>query len=78
MDTSVLTEFFTFVDADHDGFITIEEIKEACKVDINKDGSITEDERIQCARVWITEKLPLQDTNNDQKLSLAELLAYNQ
>jgi len=76
-DISVITDFFNYVDTDHDGFITINEIKEACKVDINNDGVITEDEKLQCARVWINEKLPIQDMNGDQKISLDELIAYN-
>lgn len=37
MDTSAIVEFFNFVDTDHDGFITIEDIKNACAVDINQD-----------------------------------------
>ena len=76
IDDDVIIEFFNYVDIDKDGFITIEEIKTACQVDINQDGIITEDERLQCARIWI-EKLPLQDKNNDNKLSLEELLNYN-
>ncbi len=76
MDTSAIVEFFNFVDTDHDGFITIEEIKNACAVDINQDGTISEDEKLQCARIWIQEKFPLQDLNNDQKVSLNEMLQY--
>ena len=77
MDTSVLWDFFQFVDVDKDGFITVDEIKEACKVDINGDGIISEDEKIQCARIWINEKLPIQDLNGDMKLSWDELISYN-
>jgi len=77
MDASVIADFFGFVDTDHDGFITIDELKNACAIDIDGDGVITEYEKYQCARVWITEKLPLQDLNGDQKLTLEELLAYN-
>lgn len=76
MDTSILVEFFAFVDADKDGFITVDEIKEACKVDIDGDGTISDDEKIQCARIWVNEKLPLQDFDGDGKISLAEMLAY--
>ena len=78
MDTSVLFEFFRFIDTDQDGYITVDEIKEACKVDINGDGIITEDEKAQCARVWINEKLPLQDLDGDVKISFDELVGYNQ
>lgn len=77
MDYTAITEFFNYVDADKDGFITIDEIKDACKVDINGDGTITDDEKLQTARVWIVEKLPIQDLNGDQKLTLDELVAYN-
>ena len=83
MDIGVLTEFFAFVDADHDGFITIEQIKEVCNVDTTTDGNITEDERMLYAMaakwlVWVNEQAPLQNDNNDPKLSLARLVAYNQ
>jgi hypothetical protein len=76
MDPSVIVEFFNFIDTDHDGFITVDEIKEACAVDIDQNGVITEAEKLQCARVWLQDKLPLQDLNGDQKISLDELLAY--
>jgi Ca2+-binding EF-hand superfamily protein len=72
-----LTVFFNWVDTDHDGFISIDEIKEACAVDIDGDGTITDAEKIQCAQQWITMNLPLQDANGDQLISLAELLAFN-
>ena len=76
MDTSAIVEFFNFVDTDHDGFITVSEIKNACAVDINQDGVISEDEKLQCARVWIQDKFPLQDLDNDQRVSLSEMLQY--
>jgi hypothetical protein len=74
---SVLTEFFNYVDTDHDGFITINEIKTACEVDINGDGVITEEERVTSASPWINLLLSNQDLDLDQKLSLTELLTYN-
>lgn len=77
MEPSVIAEFFAFVDTDHDGYITVEEIKAACAVDINGDGAITEEERLQCARVWINEKLPLQDLDADHRITLQELLTYS-
>lgn len=77
-DISVLYEFFTGVDADKDGFVTIDEIKQACQVDIDGNGVITEDEKLQCARVWINEKMPLQDLDGDAKLSFAEMVSFNQ
>ena len=72
-----LTEFFNFVDTNHDGFITVEEIKVACGVDINQDGAISEEEMITCARVWLNTYLAIQDINNDTKLSLDEILKFN-
>jgi hypothetical protein len=74
---SVLTDFFNYVDTDHDGFITINEIKTACEVDINADGIITEEERVTSASPWISLLLSNQDLDLDQKLSLTELLIYN-
>ena len=76
MDTSVIAEFFNYIDTDHDGFITVNEIKEACAVDINQDGIVSEDEKLQCAHVWLQETFPLQDLDGDQKISLAELLVF--
>jgi len=72
-----LTEFFNFVDTDHDGLITMEEIKVACGADINQDGAISEEEMITCARVWLNTYLAIQDINNDTKLSLHEILKFN-
>jgi hypothetical protein len=50
------TEFFNFVDTNHDGFITISEIKNdnLCK-----------------------NIMGLQDTNVDKKLTLHEILQFN-
>ena len=75
-DISVLTEFFQFVDTDHDGFITVAEIKVACGVDINGDGTVSEEEAVKGAAGWLNEFLN-QDMNADQKVSLAELLEFN-
>ena len=76
VDISVLTEFFQFVDANKDGFISVDEIKEACKVDIDGDSVITEDEMYRCAKDWIENVFPLQDLDGDKLVSLEELLAY--
>lgn len=75
-DESVIREFFAWVDTNHDGFITIEEIKSACEVDINGDGVVSEDERLQCARGWLA-IFAEQDLDVNQLISLDELLAYN-
>lgn len=74
---STLTEYFYFIDADHDGFITIQEIKVACGVDINQDGTISEEEMYQCARGWLNDYLSQQDKDNDSKVTLHELLQFN-
>lgn len=72
-----LTEFFNFVDADHNGYITVEEMKVACGVDIDGDGTITDAEMLQCARVWLDTYLSLQDVDKDTKITLHELLKFN-
>ena len=71
-----LSLFFDWVDADKDGYISITEIKEACAVDLDQDGFITEAEKEACARAWIA-ALADQDVDDDQKLTLEELLKYN-
>jgi Ca2+-binding EF-hand superfamily protein len=71
-----LTSFFDFVDTDHDGFITVNEIRDACSVDVNADGIISEEEIVACAKPWL-DSLNLQDLDGDTRISLAELLAYN-
>jgi Ca2+-binding EF-hand superfamily protein len=75
-DVLAIQEFFEFVDTDKDGFITVAEIREACAVDIDGDGTLTEDEKDRCASVWINAIFPIQDLDGDTKLSLAELQAY--
>jgi hypothetical protein len=72
-----LTQFFQYVDKDNDGYITVAEIREACGVDINNDGVISEDEKDRTSRVWIQTYFGSQDLNTDMKVSLNELLTYN-
>ena len=72
-----LTIFFQWVDTDHDGYVTVDEIKEACKVDIDGDGVITEAEKTACAQAWLGTYLTQQDLDSDAKISLHELLKYN-
>lgn len=75
-DQEALTEFFQYVDTDHDGFITVAEIHAACDVDINADGVIDAAEMNAGTGPWLA-VLAVQDLNKDQKISLSELLAYN-
>lgn len=76
-DIQTLTEFFNFVDSDKDGLVTINEIKEACAVDINNDGIVSDEEKNTSASYWINNILTIQDLNHDSKLSLDELLKFN-
>lgn len=71
-----LTYFFYYVDSDHDGYITTTEIADACAVDYNQDGTIDTEERAKAALPWLS-STALQDFDGDTKLSLNELLKYN-
>lgn len=75
-DRQALTDFFNFVDSDHDGFITVAEIHAACDVDINGDGLIDTSEMEKGSGPFLAVMATI-DLNTDQKISLAELLAYN-
>jgi hypothetical protein len=75
-DTQVLREFFEWVDTDRDGLITVDEIKDACAVDINGDGTYSDQEKVQCARGWL-QQFAQQDIDSNQTISFRELLAYN-
>lgn len=71
-----LSTFFDYVDVNKNGFITVDEIRTACAVDVDADGVTTEDEIVACAKPWL-DKFTSQDYNNDQQISLQELLLYN-
>eukprot|EP00195_Chlamydomonas_chlamydogama_P013098 CAMPEP_0202904042 /NCGR_PEP_ID=MMETSP1392-20130828/27629_1 /ASSEMBLY_ACC=CAM_ASM_000868 /TAXON_ID=225041 /ORGANISM="Chlamydomonas chlamydogama, Strain SAG 11-48b" /LENGTH=228 /DNA_ID=CAMNT_0049591495 /DNA_START=299 /DNA_END=986 /DNA_ORIENTATION=- len=58
------------------GYITAEDIKRDCAVDINRDGYITEQEATQGANPWLA-LLRSQDRNGDGRISLDELLQFN-
>jgi Ca2+-binding EF-hand superfamily protein len=64
------------LDKDNDGYVRVAEIKEACAVDVNGDGFISEEERMQGAQAWLG-ALEGQDLDDDQRLTLHELLLYN-
>lgn len=72
-----ITAFFNYVDSDHDGFITYDEIKVAMEVDLNGDGTITPEESVISAAEWVNSYFSSQDINTDQKISLSELLIFN-
>ena len=76
-DISVITEFFNYVDTDHDGFITISEIRAAVAVDTDADGTISDIEITASALPWVSD-LVNQDADVDSKISLVELIAYNE
>lgn len=76
-DISVLTEFFQYVDTNQDGFITVDEIRNACAMDINHDGVISEMERDQTARVWLRLYLDREDVEHTHTISLGQLLQFN-
>jgi Ca2+-binding EF-hand superfamily protein len=73
-----LIEFFNFVDTDKDGFITVDEIKAACAVDLNNDGVIDAAEVAKSAAPWLDIYLAQQDTSGDNKVTLAELVEFNE
>ena len=73
-----VSAFFSYVDADKDGFVTRSEIEKALAVDYNQDGSISNEEQVKAGAQWINNgPFQAQDLNLDDKITLAELLAYN-
>lgn len=76
-DVACITAFFEYVDADHTGFITPLEIEAACAVDVNDDGVTDRAEIVASAKAWI-DAFAAQDLDADQKITLHELLAYNE
>ena len=77
-DIDVLTRFFNYIDANNDGFITEQEIIDACAVDINNDDVLSQEEIDSTCGPWLVALKAKQDTITvDCKLSLPELLKYN-
>jgi len=77
-DIDVLTRFFNYIDANNDGLITEQEIIDACAVDVNGDGDLSPEEVQSTCGPWLDALKAKQDTITvDCKLSLAELLKYN-
>lgn len=75
-DIDAITRFFNYVDTDNDGYISVSEIRAACGVDINGDGVVSVDEANIGSQPWL-DAFVKEDKNGDDKLSLDELLAYN-
>lgn len=76
-DIDTITLFFNFVDAGRDGYITPDEISEAMAVDLTGDNIITDAEKIKAGQEWMANTFNAQDFDHDQKISLSELLQYN-
>ena len=75
--TDTITAFFNFVDKDKDGFVTKTEIEEAMAVDLNNDNTISENEKVIAGQQWLNTNFSLQDLDKDSKLTLQELLSFN-
>jgi Ca2+-binding EF-hand superfamily protein len=76
-DITALTAFFEYVDSDHDGYISVAEIQEACAVDYNGDSVVDVDERVRAGAQWLDTYFVAEDLNDDSLLTLHELLQYN-
>ena len=70
-----LTSYFTYVDADRDGYITADEIQDAAGVDLNGDGVITDDEVLISGQKHFSDLFQY-DVNKDQRISLTELIEF--
>jgi len=75
-DRVALTEFFYWCDTNKDSLISVAEIRSACAVDVNNDGSITATEVDTGSAPWLA-LLSVQDMDSDQLISLGELLIFN-
>lgn len=71
---ATVTAFFNHVDTDHDGVIGVPELQEALAVDYDSNGVITADEKVKAGAQWLNNGFDIQDVNQDNKLTLAELL----
>jgi len=69
-DIMTITDFFNQVDTDKDGFISVQEIIIAMTVIVN---NITYDN----SQEWLANYFSAEDFNQDNLISLNELLLYN-
>ena len=76
-DIDSITAFFNYVDEDKDGYVSVSEIQDAMAVDLNQDGTITQDEKVTAGQEWLNTNFALQDLDKDSQISLAELLQFN-
>ncbi len=72
-----ITFFFQYIDTDHDGFVSVTEIQDACVVDYNGDGVVDAEERVRAGLPWMTDFFNQQDLDGDIRLTLHELLKFN-
>lgn len=74
-----VSAFFAYVDKDGDGFITPSEAQAAMAVDYNSDGVVSGDEQVKAGAQWVQNgPFAAQDLDGDQKITLVELLSYNE
>jgi hypothetical protein len=70
---ALLILLFRCVDKDHDGFISVNEIKAACAVDWDGDGVISEAEKNAGIGGMVQAVASLAGVEGDQKFSLRDL-----
>jgi len=75
-DIAILLEFFNYVDTDHDGFITVAEIR-AAVTDTNADGTNSKLQIVASFLPWLT-ALTNQYTDGDARINLSELMECNE
>jgi hypothetical protein len=74
-DIAILLEFFNYVDTDHDGFITVAEIR-AAVTDTNADGTNSKLQIVASSLPWLT-ALTNQYIDGDSRITLSELMECN-
>ena len=69
-DQMTITMFFNEVDTDKDGYISVQEIKDAMSLTVN---NVTFDN----SQEWLSNYFVAEDFNHDNLITLPELLMYN-